>query len=312
MAGVDPNKFCVLCRARQPGNLDATRDIYRFYCKNCGDYSISEEAVDVLQTFPTSDHWRLAGVAREATDRNAERTRILSDNIDSLLSQAPKAFDVAEKARKLLSVVARRSRSPGDAVKLPYSNSTTLAYASNDNEFHYLTRYLEQLGWAERTALVDEVQLTLTPHGWEETGAKRGLDSIKAFVAMWFDKSMTPIYTEGFAKTIEEDCGFRPVRIDLEEHNDDIVDRVIAEINESRFVVADLTGHRNGVYFEAGYGKGLGLPVIWTCRKDDAKNSHFDVEHYSQIRWTDAADLRKQLQARIRATIGRGPMAVTN
>jgi hypothetical protein len=43
----------------------------------------------------------------------------------------------------------------------------------------------------------------------------------------------------------------------------------MAEIRRSRFVVADYTGQRNGVYFEAGFGLGLGLVVIPTCRADE-------------------------------------------
>ncbi len=35
-----------------------------------------------------------------------------------------------------------------------------------------------------------------------------------------------------------------------------------------RFMIADFTGHRGGVYFEAGFAHGLGIPVIWTCRED--------------------------------------------
>ena len=33
-------------------------------------------------------------------------------------------------------------------------------------------------------------------------------------------------------------------------------------------VVADFTGHRGGVYFEAGFARGLGIPVVWTCHKE--------------------------------------------
>jgi len=37
---------------------------------------------------------------------------------------------------------------------------------------------------------------------------------------------------------------------------------------ECRFIVADFTGQRGGVYFEAGYALGLRKPVIWTCKRD--------------------------------------------
>ena len=37
------------------------------------------------------------------------------------------------------------------------------------------------------------------------------------------------------------------------EHVDRIDDRIFLEINRSNFLIADFTGHRPGVYFEAGY-----------------------------------------------------------
>ena len=58
-----------------------------------------------------------------------------------------------------------------------------------------------------------------------------------------------------------EDTGFRALRIDMKQFNEKICDHIIAEIRRSRFLIADVTGHRAGVYFEAGYAMGLGLPV---------------------------------------------------
>ena len=227
-----------------------------------------------------------------------EGTTILHADIPALLTQAPASFDISGKARKLLSAVARHSKFPGDSVTLPFKTAFPLAYVSNNSsEFIYIVRYLMAQGWVTNSGHLEAEVLTLTPAGWEALNLSRGVDSSKAFVAMWFDSEMTPIFTDGLAKAIQDDCGYQPIRIDLEEHNDDIVDRVMAEINESRFVVVDLTGHRNGAYFEAGYAKGLGLPVIWTCREDHANQSHFDVEHYSQIRWSTPDELRDKLQA---------------
>ena len=43
--------------------------------------------------------------------------------------------------------------------------------------------------------------------------------------------------------------------------------------------------------------------VIFTVKDTDAEDTHFDTRQYNQIRWKDSADLREQLQRRIRATI---------
>ena len=70
-------------------------------------------------------------------------------------------------------------------------------------------------------------------------------------------------------------AGYDPLRIDRVEHVAKIDDEIVAQIRRSRFVLADFTGHRGGVYFEAGFALGLNLPVIWTCRQDAVDQLHF-------------------------------------
>lgn len=72
-------------------------------------------------------------------------------------------------------------------------------------------------------------------------------------------------------------------------------------------MIADFTGNRNGVYFEAGFAMGLGIPVIWTCRKDHIDNVHFDTRQYNHIVWETPEELREKLTYRIEATIPNRP-----
>ena len=143
---------------------------------------------------------------------------------------------------------------------------------------------------------------------------------------MWFSPELNEVYEKGIKLAID-DAGYRPVRIDRVNHNNKIDDEIIAEIRRSKFVVADFTSEllsrqrpdgtaykeafvRGGVYFEAGFAKGLGRQVIWTVRKDvaDANALHFDTRQYSHIVWEDFADLRARLSQRISATLGDGPL----
>jgi hypothetical protein len=71
-------------------------------------------------------------------------------------------------------------------------------------------------------------------------------------------------------------------------------------------MIADFTGHRGGVYFEAGIAMGLNVPIIWTCRKDDIANLHFDIRQYNRIAWSKADDLARQLKKRILHVVGLG------
>ena len=52
---------------------------------------------------------------------------------------------------------------------------------------------------------------------------------------------------------------------------------------------------RGGVYYEAGFAQGLGLPVIWTCRKDMIDYVHFDTRHCAHIDWEAPDELKDKL-----------------
>ena len=66
-------------------------------------------------------------------------------------------------------------------------------------------------------------------------------------------------------------------------------------------MVADMTGHRPSVYYEAGHAHGLGKDVLFTCRENDFKKLHFDIRQHNCIKWETADDLREKLETRIRA-----------
>ena len=100
-------------------------------------------------------------------------------------------------------------------------------------------------------------------------------DSTTCFVAMWFNPAeMDNVYKHAIKLAIEYkeegkvNSRFKAVKINDVEHINDINDEIIATIRRSRFMVCDLTGYRGGVYFEAGFAHGLGIPVIYTCRDD--------------------------------------------
>jgi hypothetical protein len=166
----------------------------------------------------------------------------------------------------------------------------------------------------------------LTPKGWERINELRSqtTSSSQAFVAMWFSKETDDVWANGFYSGIAL-AGYTAVRIDQKEHDKKIDDEIIAEIRRSKFVVADFTCGivsknettnnnddiaiaRGGVYFEAGFAKGLDKEVIWTVREDLLKHVHFDTRQFAHIVWTDAKDLKAKLSKIISATFGDGPL----
>ncbi|MCM2280098.1 MAG: nucleoside 2-deoxyribosyltransferase [Oligoflexia bacterium] len=136
----------------------------------------------------------------------------------------------------------------------------------------------------------------------------RNVNSNKAFIAMAFGHSERA----SIQKAVEDACaatGWEAFTIDKKEHINGITDEIIASINQSRFIVAEFTGNNPGVYYEAGYAAGKGIPVVLVVKKaqldDQAQGVHFDTRHINHIAWTDYDDLKKKLINRINAVIPR-------
>lgn len=166
--------------------------------------------------------------------------------------------------------------------------------------------------------------LFLTEKGLSYLSEKRKniLNSKQCFVAMWFNnkensKKFIPntdnVYFNAIKPAIENGGKYKAMRIDCLEHCDDINDRMIAEIRKSRFLLVDLTGYRGGVYWEAGFAEGLGLPVIYTCHEKWFKTNkrlgiegiHFDINHRNIIFWNEdkIEDFKERIKNRIDAIV---------
>ena len=79
---------------------------------------------------------------------------------------------------------------------------------------------------------------------------------------------------------------------------------MLKEIKDSRFVVAELSHHNNGAYYEAGYALGLGKEVIHICEKSKLKSGlHFDVAQVNTLVYNSIDDIPRLLKKRIEATI---------
>lgn len=135
--------------------------------------------------------------------------------------------------------------------------------------------------------------------------------SRQAFVAMWFSREMMQAYEEAISPAIF-DAGYKPRLISEKHFNGKIDDEIIGEIRKSLFLVADFTcplnndewpEPRGGVYFEAGYAKGLNREVIWTVKQGYEKYLHFDTKTFNHIVWNDYSDLKNKLFNRIIATV---------
>lgn len=147
----------------------------------------------------------------------------------------------------------------------------------------------------------------ITAEGWKKIDAlrKKNLIRKQAFVAMEFDNKTTNI-REAFRQAITE-SGYSVKIIDEKEHNNQIVPEIFFEIEQSLFVVVDVSYPNYGAYYEAGYAQALGKEVIVCCSKDKFNDPdthpHFDIAQKSMILWDNEEDLICRLKRRIEATV---------
>ena len=110
-------------------------------------------------------------------------------------------------------------------------------------------------------------------------------NSNQVFIAMWFDKCVD--FLSDYLHSIVKEFKLNPLRIDEKIHNNNINNEIISEIKKSKFLIADLTGNRGGVYYEIGYAHALKIPVIITSDNKNKQDTHFDVKPYNCIFWEE-------------------------
>ncbi len=292
---------CPVCGSNNESVINAPggRDAYIVNCKYCGKYEISRtaSAMDLTRYAPK---WKISAAIRNKFE-NGDNIILHTANIKSLVDSILYPKDPFEFIDKLLDYVYRKTGKVGNTVTLN-SYDFPIICAESEDQFNYIISKALDLELIEN----ENNKFRLSLNGWKRISELRKLkiDSKKAFVAMWFNSELDEIWEQGIKPALEE-TGFYPLRIDLEEHNEKICDKIIAEIRTSGILIADFTGQRGGVYFEAGFALGLGIPVIWTCRKNDIGNLHFDTRQYNHIVWETAEELKEKLKNRIMATISQ-------
>jgi hypothetical protein len=166
----------------------------------------------------------------------------------------------------------------------------------------------KQLQGEQLYVVEPEKGLQLTMKGWAryQSLKKTQIESRTAFMAMKFSQPDLDRVVENCFRHAVGRTGFELRVLTDAQGAGSIDDQLRAAILASRFVIADLTHGSHGAYWEAGFGEGLGLPVIYTCEKTAWKEqgTHFDTNHLNTIIW-DPKDLtaaENRLVATIRAT----------
>jgi hypothetical protein len=275
-------------------------------CKICGTVTCTGTLAAILPgQLAQEQHLipALSAVTRQATER---REKVVLDTHNWRdMARAHANISVLEKRRRLLERLGQRTQMAGEPVFIIPDADYPLFDGKAPRELQFLLESLKQERLIDLVTHVDARGLgcIVTMEGWArlDPSGQGGIPG-RCFVAMACHSDLDEGYERGIRAALH-DCNCEPMLIEKAQHNDKICDRVIAEIRLAEFVIADVTFHRQNVYFEAGFAMGLGRDVIWTCREDEftREKQHFDTRQYPHILWKDPDDLRRQLVEKIRA-----------
>jgi hypothetical protein len=339
---------CYFCNS---SNLKDVRVGYRdipnnYYCPKCGIVTLTKDAADDIpgEGFSEKEKQIISIWIRNEYERqnrkHLSKRLTLSDLHEIIRQYSP--LEPLEKMDNAFLTIEKASPYVGAVINILYGNDYPYYHCFTGAELRSILLLLQQEGFITAPDSANpHINLAISARGYERLSEikKQGKDSRQGFVAMWFTPEMNAVYEAAIRPAIEyieegeTEPRFRAIKIDNVEHINDINDEVISAIRRSRFMVCDLTGYRGGVYFEAGFAKGLGLDVIYTCRKDWLKSAflrdkegnrievlydnggkeiqikkegiHFDIEHINRIEWEEGKldEFKEKLLTRIKANI---------
>jgi hypothetical protein len=119
----------------------------------------------------------------------------------------------------------------------------------------------------------------------------------QVFVGMQF-RGMDDIYE--VIKTACQENNLTTKRVDEMANSNNIIGDIVKLIEESEFIILDLTHSNPNVYYELGYTDGVGNePKEILLLAQDATELHFDVRHRRVLFYKDAYALQELLKIKL-------------
>lgn len=319
------NGKCELCGDNAYVERHTTSGRTFYWCNTCdyydiGDYSFSVIEKDIFAPFlfyngkltmkPDEKYFYYIGQQEHFMEMQKKYpyARLASNEV--VEAWFPKT--IGEKIDKILLGLAKLSDCIGNQLQLSDGHMKSLFFVKrhlpdnktqSDNpleQINVLAQYMSDQKYIKYT----DWKYVLLPEGWKRVDdlQKNQTDSKHAFIAMPFSDD-TKTLREAIRQGVIA-AKYIPRFIDEKEHNNQIVPEILYEIRKSEFVIAELSGHNNGAYYEAGYAAGLGKEVIHICKKNIfVGGSHFDVKQKATVLWEKEDEIPDLLNKRINATV---------
>ena len=282
---------CPIC-GNKSQEESTNRDGYHILCPKCGEFFISRTLKINLEYESNKIHnSKISSYICEQNKLFDNVPELLTTNLDTIINQREKT--IKEKFDCFMKTISTLNNGQIN------QNDFNHCYIYGDNELGiFYQKALEKnyIKSIKSNLLNCFLYQGICFDGLEyiESLAQTNENSKNVFAAFYF-KELKEIF-DNDVKEIVEELGLNYIRVSSSTN-----DEIIGKIKSSKIVIADFTGQRNSVYFEAGFALGLNIPVIWTCKKEEEKELSFDTRQYPHTLWETKEDLKEQLRNRIKA-----------
>lgn len=304
--------ICPICKTSNAGDGISYDDSFIYKCPKCGTYKISESAhtyIEHKQNLQKVSSW----ISEQNKIYKIRMPYIDSDKFDLIMTHRDKT--IREKFNRMMKALSKNIVPTTHGLNVKMFNE---CYIKNQKEFILLMMKAQNEGLiydcidteGQRMSLEKGIislhfkGLTFEGHEFIESLNESNKNSNKIFMAFWFNVDIQNIFDDIVKPAIDE-VGFLAERVSSSTTNleNKISDEIIGMIKSSRAVIADCTGNRTAVYYEAGYAMGMKIPVIWTCRADQVADICFDVSQHPFILWNTPEELADKIVKRLKAIL---------
>jgi hypothetical protein len=320
-----PTCKCIVCQTPntkcEPGVAPrGGQNFYRYDCPRCGSFALAENAGLELEGQLAQAPLRrslMSHTLRRMQRPDHSHLHIITKEDLPAFWREERLPTPLEQADNLILWIGDNQTTPdvwAETTVPAIASTVGIAVSSGGNDsgaFGWLHSQLEKKQWYRQHSVSEggKFRVMLEIAGWERYEAlkKQRIESRFAFMALKFNQPKVGRMVQECARPAVARCGFE-LRILIDQQGAGLIDNQIrAALLSARFVISDLTQGSYGAYWEAGFGEGRGIPVIYTCEKGewDQNKTHFDTNHMLTIIW-DVDNLKRAenaLVAAIRATL---------
>ena len=291
-------KYCLFCDELVSIEVQGDYDRYAgCHCSPEGSYNLLRDSYEAINAFPHGKKHQmfpiLSAYIREQTDRE-ERVSLSMDDLEPLMNSPKIPVTIEEKGHRFLQYLYRHTQGAEEQVVIPLTHNFNLTYSPNLQELVFIIDKLQ----SEQFLIREGMTFKLTDLGWREAAERAGGKKLKPCVVLISDSIENSANWLDMVLPKIQQCGYMPRlynSMDRENHELQSMDRIA----ESKLIVADLSGQSPEVYFAAGYGLALKIPVLWSVKESELDNLILPSYEIRPIVWTHPEELSALLQQKL-------------